>query len=184
MKIKINGINLFFDTYGSKLKIEKDHVKEKPTLIVLHGGHGFADHTLYVEFWSQFSDMAQVIFLDQRGCGRSDPGKADEWNLKHWADDLYEFCKALGIDKPIIAGVSMGGHVMCEYISRYPSHPRGLIFCNTEARFVLDDVCDALKKCGGENVAEAARRQFLNPNPENLAEYNKKIIPYYGKKSY
>lgn len=73
---------------------------------------------------------------------------------------------------------------MCEYVSRYPSHPGGLIFCNTEARFVLDEVCEALEKCGGKEVAEAARQQFLNPTPDNLLEYNKKVMPYYGKKSY
>lgn len=184
MKVKVNGTNLFFDIYGSKLKIEKDCVIEKPTLIVLHGGHGFADHTLYVEFWSRFSDIAQVIFLDQRGCGRSDPAKSSEWNLKHWADDLHVFCQTLEIDNPIIAGVSMGGHVMCEYITRYASHTSGLIFCNTEARFVLDEVCEALKSCAGENVAEVARRQFQNPSAENLAEFGKKVTPYYGKKSY
>ena len=104
MKIKINDTNLFYDVYGSKLSILEDSVIEKPTMIVLHGGHGFADHTLYVEFWSQFSTIAQVVFLDQRGCGRSDRAQPDEWNLAHWAEDLFQFCKALGIEKPIIAG--------------------------------------------------------------------------------
>lgn len=63
MFIKINDGNLFFDVYGSKLSLIKDSVEQKPTLIVLHGGHGFADHTLYVEFWSQFQDIMQVIFI-------------------------------------------------------------------------------------------------------------------------
>ncbi|MDO8955090.1 MAG: hypothetical protein Q7V63_09625 [Gammaproteobacteria bacterium] len=40
MHININGCKLFFDVYGSKLKILPTEVKEKPTLIVLHGGHG------------------------------------------------------------------------------------------------------------------------------------------------
>jgi pimeloyl-ACP methyl ester carboxylesterase len=73
--IKINNCNLFFDVYGSKLKITSDKVIEKPTLIVLHGGHGMVDHTLYVEF----------------------------------------LCRTVGIKKPIVAGISMDGHVMCEY---------------------------------------------------------------------
>src|SRR5579864_7404108 len=111
MHIKINNCNLFFDVYGSKLNITPNSVIEKPSLIVLHGGHGMADHTLYVEFWSQFSDLAQVIFLDQRGCGRSEHRNSKEWNLKYWGEDLYQFCLALNIEKPIIAGVSMGGHV-------------------------------------------------------------------------
>ena len=65
-KIKINNTHLFFDVYGSHLQILHDSVIEKPTLLVLHGGHGVADQPLYVDFWSRFSDIAQVIFLDQR----------------------------------------------------------------------------------------------------------------------
>jgi pimeloyl-ACP methyl ester carboxylesterase len=184
MFITINGCKLFFDVYGSKLRVTKDAVQEKPTLIVLHGGHGFADHTLYVEFWSQFSDLVQVILLDQRGGGRSDHRDSTEWNLNHWGKDVYLFCEALGIKNPIIAGVSMGGHVMCEYIRHYPEHPGGLIFCNTEAQMVLDDICEEMRKKGGDKVAEITRRQYTNPTPESAADYTKYCIPYYAKNAY
>ncbi len=182
--VNLDGVRLFFDVYGSKLQINRSDVKEKPTLIVLHGGHGFADHTLYVEFWSKFSDLAQVIFLDQRGCGRSDLRNSSEWNLQYWGEDLYQFCKALSIEKPIIAGVSMGGHVMCEYLKNHHEQPGALIFCNTEARFDIDLVCDVFRKLGGEEVANLARLNFTNPTPEVIEEFKKKCVPFYGKKSY
>ncbi|OGT32030.1 MAG: hypothetical protein A3E87_10805 [Gammaproteobacteria bacterium RIFCSPHIGHO2_12_FULL_35_23] len=183
MFITINGCKLFFDVYGSKLDIQATSIKEKLTLLILHGGHGMIDHTLYVEFWSQFSDIAQVIFLDQRGCGRSDLRTPNEWNLQYWANDLYEFCQTLGIEKPILAGVSMGGHVMCEYLSRY-SNLGGLIFCNTEARFILDDVCEKLAELGGTEIAEIARKQFTDPTPESAAAYQQKCVKYYAKNAY
>jgi proline iminopeptidase len=184
MKINVNDTELFFDVYGSKLTIYSDCVVEKPTLIVLHGGHGFADHTLYVEFWSQFSDIAQVVFLDQRGCGRSDKSSAKKWNLQHWGEDLYQFCVALDIQQPIIAGVSMGGHVMCEYLKNHPAHPGGLLFCNTEAHFVLDDVCQILKDRNSEEAAEACFAQFTRPSDETLKKYVSKCIPHYAHNSY
>lgn len=46
LKIKINNTHVFFDVYGSHLRILHDSVLEKPTLLILHGGHGVADHTL------------------------------------------------------------------------------------------------------------------------------------------
>lgn len=184
MYVYINGIKLFFDVYGSKLDIKPDRVEEKPTLIVLHGGHGFADHTLYVEFWSQFSDIAQVIFLDQRGCGRSDASEPDKWNLQQWADDLHQFFITLNITKPIIAGVSMGGHVMCEYIKKHHDYPGGLIFCNTEAKFSLDKVCAKLQKLGGNEPAKAFHNFYTEPNEENFAVFAELCIPFYGKKAY
>jgi pimeloyl-ACP methyl ester carboxylesterase len=184
MFIHINQCKLFFDIYGSKLSITPTEVKEKPTLIILHGGHGMVDHTLYVEFWSQFSDICQVIFLDQRGCGRSEWGVPEEWSLSHWADDLHQFCKALDIKKPILAGVSMGGHVMCEYLRHHSDNLGGLIFCNTEARFILDDVCQKLSELGGHEVGEIARIQFTNPTKESAQMYQKMCIPYYAKNAY
>lgn len=184
MFVTINNCRLFFDVYGSKLKITPTEVIEKPTMIVLHGGHGMVDHTLYVEFWSQFADLAQVIFIDQRGCGRSDHRTSSEWNLNHWAEDVYQFCQTLGIEKPILAGVSMGGHVMCEYVAKHPKNLGGLIFCNTEARFVLDDVCEKLAAVGGAEIAEIARQQFTNPTPESTKVYQEKCIKYYAKNAY
>jgi proline iminopeptidase len=184
MHININNTQLFFDVYGSKLKITKDSVIEKSSLIVLHGGHGFADHTLYVEFWSQFSNISQVIFIDQRGCGRSASSSPAEWNLRQWADDLHQFCSALNIEKPIIAGVSMGGHVMCELVSQHSDLPGGLIFCNTEARFSLDMICEKLKILGGIQPANACHEFYTNPNKSTFEEYVKYCIPYYAKNAY
>jgi pimeloyl-ACP methyl ester carboxylesterase len=184
MFITINGCRLFFDTYGSKLHVGDGAVIEKPTLIVLHGGHGMVDHTLYVEFWSQFADLAQVIFLDQRGCGRSDHRFPEEWNLSYWAEDVYQFCQILGIKKPILAGISMGGHVMCEYVASHPEDIGGLIFCNTEAKFILDDVCAQLEKIGGREIADITRAQFTNPTAESARQYQEKCVRYYAKNAY
>ena len=183
-KINIGNTKLFFDIYGSKLDIQKTVVKEKPTMIVLHGGHGMVDHTLYVEFWSQFSDIAQVIFLDQRGCGRSDVTEKNEWNLAHWGQDIVDFCDALSIEKPIVAGVSMGGHVMCEYATKYPEHPGALIFCNTEARFDVHAVIKKFEELGGSEIANIARENFLSPSPEIAKIYEERCIPFYAKNAY
>ena len=43
---------------------------DKPTLIFLHGGAGIADHSLYLPFWSKLSSQANIILIDQRGCGQ------------------------------------------------------------------------------------------------------------------
>lgn len=184
MFVAVNGCQLFFDTYGSALSVQTDCVQEKVTILMIHGGPGIVDHTMYVEFWSRFSDVAQVVFLDQRGCGRSERSTPENWTLKQWADDIAEFCKILGIHKPIIAGVSMGGHVMCEYATRYPDQPGGLIFCNTEARVLLDEVCQKFKTLGGDQAADAAQRHLTSPDPESNKDYLQHCVPHYAKHAY
>jgi len=184
MKIKINNCQLFFEVYGSKLEITKLTAREKPTLIFLHGGPGIADHTLYVSFWSRFSDVAQVIFIDQRGNGRSDLGESSSWNLNQWGDDIFAFCKMLEIKKPIVAGVSWGGHVLCSYATRHPEQPGGLIFCDTEARFDMLRILEGFEQKAGKEARIIAEAYFKNPTPENVEKYNKICVPYYAHNPY
>ena len=73
-----------------------------PTLLVLPGGPGFVDHSLYIDFWSSLSDVIQVIVLDQRGNGRSDRGRASDWNLETCAEDVKQFSNRLGLQHPPI----------------------------------------------------------------------------------
>jgi proline iminopeptidase len=182
--LMVNNAELFFDVYGSKLRIEANIVYEKPTLLLLHGGHGMVDHTLYVDFWSQFSDIAQVIFLDQRGCGRSDRRDPSEWNLHQWGKDVFDFCKLLNIVRPIVAGISTGGHVMCEYATRYPQHPGCLIFCNTEAKQNIEWMLEKFESFGNQDAAQIARQFFNSPTPAIVKAYQDHCVPLYAKRAY
>ena len=98
-----------------------------------HGGPG-ADHSIYKPTYSALTDVAQLVFLDHRGNGRSDPDKSANWNLAQWGDDVRGFCDALGIQKPVVLGVSFGGMVAMSYATRHPDHPAKLILVSTEAK--------------------------------------------------
>lgn len=184
MKIDINGSKLFIDVYGSALRIKKDGIVKKPTLIVLHGAHGFADHTLYVEFWSQLQDIAQVIFVDQHGCGQSAPGTETSWNLTRWASDVQTLCQTLEIEKPILAGVSMGGHVICEAVKQFGKEIGGIIFCTTEAKMDINALADQFRRHGHEKAAETCLNFYNNPCAETFTEYKTHGIKHYAKNAY
>jgi hypothetical protein len=77
-------------------------------LMLLHGSPG-VDHLIYQPRFAQLADMTQVIFLDHRGNGRSEPGPRELWMLAQWGDDVHTFCEALGIEHPIVLGTSFGG---------------------------------------------------------------------------
>src|SRR5688572_13195254 len=110
MHVSVNGAKLFFDVEGAKLVPEGAAMRERPTLILLHGGPGM-DHTGYKPLFSQLADMCQVIYLDHRGNGRSDAATSDTWTLAQWGDDVRAFCEVLGIERPIVYGTSFGGAV-------------------------------------------------------------------------
>jgi pimeloyl-ACP methyl ester carboxylesterase len=114
-------MRLFFDIEGAKLPPEGPVMREVPPLLLLHGGPGF-DHSGFKSDFSQVANLPQVVYLDQRGVGRSDPSSVERWKLDQWADDIRAFCDALEIERPILMGQSFGGWVAMTYATRYPDH--------------------------------------------------------------
>ena len=53
MHVSVNGVRLFFDVEGTKLVPDGPVMREKPTLLMLHGGPGF-DHSIYRPAYSAF----------------------------------------------------------------------------------------------------------------------------------
>src|SRR5713226_5235001 len=107
MHVRINGVRLFFDVEGAKLVPDGPIMREKPTLILLHGGPG-GDHSSYKPEMSALADICQVVYVDDRGNGRSDDGDREHWTLAQWGDDVKGLCDALEISKPIVLGISFG----------------------------------------------------------------------------
>jgi pimeloyl-ACP methyl ester carboxylesterase len=162
MRVLVNGVRLFFDVEGASLVPDGAVMRERPTLLLLHGGPGL-DHSIYKPVFSTLADIAQVVFLDHRGNGRSEPGPRESWTLAQWADDVHAFCEAIGIARPIVYGASFGGTVALAYAARYPDHPAKLILVSTEAAgdTHLERRVALFERFGGPEVGALARRRFL-----------------------
>jgi pimeloyl-ACP methyl ester carboxylesterase len=117
---------------GRQARTRRSRHAGKPTLLLLHGGPG-SDHSIYKPAYSGLADIAQIIYLDHRGNGRSEDSPRESWNLAQWGDDVRAFCDALGIVNPIVLGASFGGMVALAYATRHPAHPSKLILISTEA---------------------------------------------------
>src|SRR5437667_9563236 len=105
MQVLVNGGWLFFDVAGAKLVPDGPVMREKPTLLLLHGGPGF-DHSIYKPAYSALADSVQIIYLDHRRNGRSEDGAGESWNLPPWGEDVDAFCDILGIGCPIVRDAS------------------------------------------------------------------------------
>ena len=187
MHVRVNGVRLFFDIESAKLVPDGPVMREKPTLLMLHGGPGF-DHTIYRPAYSALADVAQVIYLDQRGNGRSDAGPKESWTLAQWGDDVRAFCETLGIERPIVLGVSFGGMVAMAYATRHPSHPGKLILISAEAKggSHFEKRVELFERFGGPEVGALARRRFLEATPQPdeaaAAEWRRLAMPHYTRK--
>ncbi|KNZ31211.1 MAG: hypothetical protein AD742_18625 [Methylibium sp. NZG] len=182
MRVEVNGARLFFETEGTKLRLEDSSMREAPTLLLLHGGPG-ADHSIYRPAFSALSDVAQIIYLDHRGNGRSDSGSKESWTLGQWADDVKAFCDALDIQKPIVYGASFGGVVAMAYATRYLAHPQALVLVSTTAQATSHTAAKVAMfgRLGGPEAAELAHRRFVSgdTSPEVLGAWLKVAVPLY-----
>ena len=178
MLVRVNDVRLFVDVANPSLVPNGDHMQEKPTLLMLHGGPGF-DHTAFKEAFSSLSDVAQVIFYDHRGNGRSEGDDPAAWNLTQWADDVKGLCDVLGIVRPIICGLSFGGFVAQAYATRYPEHSGKLILLSTAGRIDFPAIFAAFTRIGGPEIGAVAENYWTNPTAEGRARYFERCVPFY-----
>ncbi|HEY8171724.1 MAG TPA: alpha/beta hydrolase [Dehalococcoidia bacterium] len=178
MKIEVNGVHLFFDVEGARLVPDGAVMREKPTLILLHGGPGM-DGSYWKPWFSALADVAQVIYLDQRGCGRSDRGPVASWTLAQWGDDVRAFCDALEIERPIVCGSSFGGEVAMSYATRHPEHPGKLILLSCSARLNVSRMRAAFARLGGDLAGAIAEQFWTDFRIDRAADYVQHCIPLY-----
>lgn len=61
MFVGVNGVRLFVDVENASLAPDGGAMREKPALLLLHGGPGL-DHSAFKLRFSGLSDVAQVIY--------------------------------------------------------------------------------------------------------------------------
>lgn len=180
MRINVDDTNLYFDVEGSGLRPEGPEMVEKPTLLLLHGGPGF-DHSIFKPAFGALADVAQVVYLDLRGQGRSDPSSPSTWNLDRWVDDVAAFCAALDIRKPIVLGVSYGGFVAYGLAARHPDLLGGMVILSSAPHIEVDPVVAKFAELGGAAAGDAARRFFDTPFAEGAFEmFIEQCMPLYA----
>ncbi|MFE4357808.1 alpha/beta fold hydrolase [Kitasatospora sp. NPDC056800] len=84
-------------------------------------------------------DEARVLAPDQRGFGGTGLGD-DEPSLDLVADDLALLLDAAGIERAVVAGLSMGGYAALALARRHPDRLAGLLLANTRATADTDAV--------------------------------------------
>lgn len=98
-----------------------------PALLFLHPNA--ADHTFFGPQVEEFSRRHRVVSVDQRGYGASAKPEGP-YTPAAFADDALFVIDALGLDRPVVIGCSMGGAVALELAARHPAAVRGLVVLN------------------------------------------------------
>lgn len=160
MKAKINGTEIFFDVEGKQFVPDGKKMREKPVCFLAHGGPG-CDHTVYVPGVSELSDSMQLVYIDNRGSGRSGYPNPSTYTLDNNIEDIEALRKYLGLDKIVLLGQSYGGMIAQGYAVKYQEHLSALILVTTAPSYRYIKEAEAeLKKRGTQEQIEMGKYLF------------------------
>jgi pimeloyl-ACP methyl ester carboxylesterase len=57
-------------------------MRERPTVVLVHGGPGSYDHSYFKPYFAHLTSLAQVVSLDLRDHGRSTRHHPEEWSFE------------------------------------------------------------------------------------------------------
>ncbi|HYM63002.1 MAG TPA: proline iminopeptidase-family hydrolase [Thermoanaerobaculia bacterium] len=118
--VDANGVLLYYKIIG----------RGEPLLIV-HGGPG-ASHDYFLPWLLPLARTNRVIFIDERGSGKSEKLEDPKgYTVENMADDVEAVRKALGLGKVNLLGHSYGGVLAQAYALKYQKHLKHLVLCST-----------------------------------------------------
>ena len=182
MKARIRGTEIYFDVDGAGLVPDGERMVQRPTLFLLHGGPG-GDHVGFKSTVARLVDVAQLVYVDHRGSGRSAASDPSTYTLDENIDDVDALRDYLGLDSICLLGSSYGGMVAQGYAIRYPDRVSNLVLCAPAPRYrVLEDAKRIVAERGTPEQ-QAVCETLWNGSFESLEqvrEYYQAMGPMYS----
>lgn len=154
---------------------------ERPVLFLLHGGPG-GEHSSFKTQHSTLRDVAQLVYVDHRGSGRSAPADRSTYTLDENIDDLDALRDYLGLERIAVLGSSYGGMVAQGYAIRFPNRVSNLILVATAPshRF-MDDAKRIVSARGTPEQVRVCERLWSGTfeSLDQLVEYYAIMAPLY-----
>lgn len=139
----INGSDVYYKTMGGG-----------EPLLVIHGGP-VLDHSYFLPHFESLARDYQLIFYDQRACGKSAIEiDSATMNMAGFVEDIEQIRQKMGLEKLNILGHSWGGLVAMEYAIAHNDKLNHLILANSMAPSSVDwqkDNLEAAKKIDGKD---------------------------------
>lgn len=150
MFAQLNGISHYYEDSGG----------EGTPIVFIHGLGG--SH----ESWSRQAPLAdefRVVTYDERGSGKTQKALGP-YSVELLADDLLALLDHLGLDAPVLVGLSMGGGIAQTFELEHPGRARGLGLLSTSSEF------SEQKRRVFRSRADTAEREGMAPLVDSMVE--------------
>ncbi len=118
------------DVGDAELEVVVRGPDDAPVLLFIHG-YPFS-HRMWEAQLEAFSDGWRTVAYDLRGLGGSEVGHG-QYTMELMVDDLVAVIDALGLDRVVGCGLSMGGYVLLRALERERHRFRGAVLCDTRS---------------------------------------------------
>lgn len=144
-------------------------------MLFIHGGPGSASLWFEKLSGSFMEQHFTVVYLDQRGVGRSGSSADNNYSMDRLAKDFEEVRVALGYESWITLGHSFGGILQMGYSERYPEAIIGMIMLNCTIN-LNESACESWLPKAAEFVGEQYRCEGDSiPLPQRMNEFGGKL---------
>jgi 3-oxoadipate enol-lactonase len=174
--IDVEGINLHYVDVGVG----------DPAVVLLHA------FPLHSDMWApQVACLAathRVVVPDLKGFGKSTaPDDAGSYSMGDYVRQVLGLVAALGLEKIVLGGLSMGGYVAFSLVARHLDRLQGLVLADTRAGRDMPDVLqrrtdqqEQVRREGIDGVVETLLGGLLAPetmeNRPQLVEQVRRIM--------
>lgn len=148
-----------FDSAGVKLWYRVAGHGEGVPVVFLHGGPGQGSQTFARFAGPALERNLRMVYLDQRGSGRSERPKADgAYSMDLLVEDVERLRRDLGVERIALIGHSFGTALGMEYAARYPERVSHLVLAAgiPDLPAMLDAQCERLEQEDRQAYARAA----------------------------
>ena len=136
-------------------------------ILLLHGGHQSAHSWDLVSL--HLAQKYRIIALDQRGHGDSEWARNGDYSNLTMAQDAQAFVAAIGLQRPIIMGHSMGGRNTLLMTRMNPEYPGAL---------VIVDVGPETMEAGRKTISSFVKRNEILDDLEHFISNVRECAPY------
>ena len=152
--VDVSGVMIYYKTIGPSGSAGQAGGRSAPLMIV-HGGPG-ASHDYFLPFLLPLARTNKLIFIDERGSGRS--AKLEDpkgYTVENMVEDVEAVRVSLGLGKISLLGHSYGGALAQAYALKYQKNLTHLILASTWSSTVeMNKVLLRMKEKAAPDVRE------------------------------
>ncbi len=166
---------------ADRVSLNVEELGEGFPVLVLHGGPGL-DHSMFRPYLDPLADDFRLLYVDERGQGRSERVDSTTLSLEVFARDVDLLAEALGLERFALIGHSFGAIITTFHAIELGTADAYVISGGGDSSAALmADVEASFEAMGdrGKAIAASWEREQTVQTEEELAELLREQMPFH-----